>query len=104
MITGTQPNNNNTNELYILTRDTILMHVVEESPRTAELLSEYGLHCIGCYFSEMDTLETGAKIHGMTDGEIEDMITEINEQVELEWHENSKVKMQNAKVQFKIKK
>jgi hybrid cluster-associated redox disulfide protein len=73
--------------LYILTNDTILMRVLEESPRAAELLTEYGLHCLGCYFSELDTVETGARIHGMTDDEITDMITEINEQMEKEWKE-----------------
>ena len=71
--------------LYILTNDTILMHVLEESPRAAELLTEYGLHCLGCYFSELDTVETGARIHGMTEDEITDMITEINQQLEQEW-------------------
>jgi hybrid cluster-associated redox disulfide protein len=75
----------NKNNSYILDKDTILMNVVLESQRTAELLTEYGLHCIGCSFNEMDTVETGARVHGMTDQEIEDMIKEINEQLKKEF-------------------
>jgi hybrid cluster-associated redox disulfide protein len=80
------------NSPYILTKDSNLFTVGQESPRTAELLSEYGLHCISCFFSEYDTLETGAQIHGMNKSEINDMILEINNQLEKEWKENHKSK------------
>lgn len=52
--------------------------VALESPRTAELLNEYGLHCMNCLFNRFDTVETGAKLHGMTEAQIQEMIKEIN--------------------------
>ena len=77
-------NNNltNSNAPYVLTKTDLLLNVAQESPRTAELLTEYGLHCLTCFFNEFDTLEMGAQVHGMTQQEVEDMITEINTQLE----------------------
>ena len=54
------------------------------SPRAAELLSEYGLHCMNCMFNQYDTLKAGARLHGMTDEEIQIMIDEINVQLQKE--------------------
>ena len=72
---------------FVLSKGTILSEVVEQSPRTAELLSEYGLHCVNCFASSFDTLETGAQVHGMGDDEMEQMIDEINAQLAKEEHE-----------------
>lgn len=72
---------------FVLSKATILSEVVELSPRTAELLSEYGLHCVNCFASTFDTLETGAQVHGMSNGELEQMIDEINAQLAKEEHE-----------------
>lgn len=72
---------------YVLTKDTILSKIVSESPRTAELLSEYGLHCVNCFASTFDTLETGAQVHGMSNDEMEQMIDEINVQLSKEEYE-----------------
>lgn len=58
---------------------------MEECPRAAELLEEYGIHCVGCFFSENDTLETGGAMHNMSDEEVDEMIEEINGELEKEW-------------------
>lgn len=74
---------------YVLTKNTILSEIVGESPRTAGLLSEYGLHCVNCFASTFDTLETGAQVHGMSDDEMEQMIDEINIQLAKEEYEKN---------------
>lgn len=66
---------------FVLSKATILSEVVEQSPRTAELLSEYGLHCVNCFASTFDTLETGAQVHGISNDELEQLIDEINAQL-----------------------
>jgi hybrid cluster-associated redox disulfide protein len=78
------------NHAYVLTKFDLLLNVVQESPRAAQLLTEYGLHCLTCFFNEFDTLEMGAKVHGMTDKEVDDMINEINTQLEKEFKEQNK--------------
>lgn len=69
---------------YILTKYTVLADLAIDSPKAAELLSEYGLNCINCFANTFDTLETGAKVHNMTDEEIDTMIAEINKELEKE--------------------
>ena len=77
----------NSDAPYVITRFDALKIILEESPRAAELLSEYGLHCVNCFANEYDSLETGASMHNMTDEEMQDMIDEINTQLEKEWRE-----------------
>ena len=86
----TANNLTNYNAAYVLTKSDLLLNVSQESPRAAELLAEYGLHCLTCFFNEFDTLEMGAQVHGMTQEEVADMITEINAQLEKEFIEQNK--------------
>lgn len=73
---------------YILRKDTLLGEVAIESPKAAELLAEYGLHCISCFANSFDTLEMGAKVHGMDDDEVDDMIAEINKELKRGYEES----------------
>lgn len=61
------------------TKDTNLAELVQKYPDTAETLLDYGLHCVGCFANAFDTIEMGAKVHGMSDEEIQEMIDRINE-------------------------
>lgn len=79
---------------YVITKFDKVAVFTQECPRAAELLGEYGIHCVGCFFSENDTLETGARMHNMTDEEMDEMINEINGQLEKEWREENKKEIQ----------
>ncbi len=74
-----------TDEPFVLTKEKLLGEVAIESPEAAMLLGEYGLHCISCFASSFDTLEIGAKVHGMSDEEVDDMIAEINQELKETW-------------------
>jgi hybrid cluster-associated redox disulfide protein len=63
-------------------RDTNLAKVIYKYPDVAEILTDYGLHCVGCFLNAFDTLEAGAKVHGLSDENIEEMIKRINEVIE----------------------
>jgi hybrid cluster-associated redox disulfide protein len=56
--------------------------VVNEYPDIIPLLMGYGLHCVGCHYSDVDTLESGAKLHGISDEDVEMMINDCNELLE----------------------
>ena len=56
-----------------------LADVVFRHPEVAEVLLDYGLHCVGCAFSSADTLEQGAKLHGLSDEDITEMVERANE-------------------------
>jgi len=62
-----------------ITSKTPINQLIKEYPETVEILMEYGLQCINCHFSEFDTLEDGAKIHGLSDEDIKMIIKDVNE-------------------------
>lgn len=68
--------------LLKVTKDANISEVVWKYPVAAEIMLDYGLHCVGCVASDFDTIEMGAKLHGMEDDEIDEMVARINEAVE----------------------
>jgi hybrid cluster-associated redox disulfide protein len=62
-----------------VTKDMNLGELVAKYPEAAEVILDYGLHCVGCFASSFDTIEAGAKVHGLNDEEIEEMVDRINE-------------------------
>ena len=64
-----------------ITKDTLIGEIVKLSPDTAEIMFDYGLHCIGCCGSAMESLEDGAKMHGLSDEKIAEMVKKINDTI-----------------------
>lgn len=63
-------------------RDMNLAEVIFKYPQLAEVLLDFGLHCVGCMANSFDTIEMGAKVHGMSDQEIEEMVARLNEVID----------------------
>lgn len=61
-----------------ITRDMTLGDIISRYPETAEVMMKKGLHCVGCHVAAFETLEQGAKAHGMSDKDIESMLKEMN--------------------------
>ncbi len=53
--------------------------ILAAHPAAAAVVSRYGLHCSGCHANVLDTLEVGARGHGLGDVEIKAMVWEINQ-------------------------
>lgn len=62
-----------------ITKDFNLAELVYKYPETEEILLDYGLHCAGCIANTFDSVEAGAKVHGIPDEEIDEMLERINE-------------------------
>ena len=62
-----------------ITKDWKIGEIVGKYPEAAEILVAHGLHCVGCGVAHWETLEQGAKAHGMSDEEIDQIIREVNE-------------------------
>lgn len=67
------------NDEAVITRDMILGEIVADFPDTALVMMEYGLHCVGCFANAFDTVESGARIHGLSEEEINQMVSDMNE-------------------------
>lgn len=63
---------------YLVTGDMIIGDIVAAFPQAVPVMLGYGLHCVGCHAQAFDTVEDGARGHGMPDEEIKQMIDEIN--------------------------
>ena len=62
-----------------ITKNTNLGELSRNYPEIAELLQkDYGLHCVGCFANVHDTLETGLRLHGYQEADINAVIEEIN--------------------------
>lgn len=48
-----------------ITKNMSIASVIKKYPQTLEVFFEYGLHCVGCVAAEFDTIESGAKVHGI---------------------------------------
>ena len=62
-----------------INKDSNLGEVIFKYPETAEIFTDYGLHCVGCFASSFDTIEMGAQIHQLSDDEIQEMVARANE-------------------------
>lgn len=49
----------------VITKDMVLGDVIRLKPRTLGTLMGFGLACIGCPASQMETIEEAAMIHGI---------------------------------------
>ena len=61
-----------------ITKEIPINDLINNHPDVIPVLMGYGLHCVGCSFASHDTLETGAKMHGMNEEEVEMMIKDVN--------------------------
>ncbi|MFT4313105.1 MAG: iron-sulfur cluster assembly accessory protein [Candidatus Woesearchaeota archaeon] len=75
-----------------ITRDMTVGDIVEKYPQVAEIFMEYGLHCVGCHVAAWETIEEGARGHGMDEEEIELMIQDANELVESTYQKDAEKK------------
>ena len=62
----------------MITKKTTLLEA-SKNKKAVKVLAEHGLHCVGCPFALMETIEQGAKAHGMSDEKIKKILKEINE-------------------------
>ena len=61
-----------------ITKDMSFAEIIEKFPEAIEILLGSGMHCIGCPMAMQETLEAGARAHGI---DIEDLIKKINERI-----------------------
>mgnify|MGYP000189341822 FL=1 len=60
----------------IFTKDSTIGDVVEYNEDLADILMGFGMHCLGCPMSQMETLEEAAQAH---DIDLELMLEKLNE-------------------------
>jgi hybrid cluster-associated redox disulfide protein len=59
--------------------ESLLGDVIRRYPEAGRIMREYGLHCAGCFFRAQETIEAGARVHGLGEDEIEEMVGRVNQ-------------------------
>lgn len=67
-----------------ITKDMNIGEAVQNHPETAAVFMENGMHCIGCMAGQFESIEQGAKAHGMSSEEIDKMIEKANDIIDSE--------------------
>ena len=64
-----------------ISRSMNIQELANAHPEAVMVMAERGLHCFGCHGAAFDTVEAGAKGHGMSDEDIEKMVDDMNQVV-----------------------
>lgn len=62
-------------EIAIFTKDMSMMEALQADPRARDVFAAHGMGCIGCMGVSMETIEDGARMHGI-DPQV--VLTELN--------------------------
>ena len=58
-----------------ITKTMTIEQVLKINPNFAEILTSYGMHCFGCPFSRMETLEQASEVHGF---DVDELLEKLN--------------------------
>ncbi|NLN15498.1 MAG: DUF1858 domain-containing protein [Tissierellia bacterium] len=48
-----------------ITKDMLIGEIIRKKPEAVEILMSFGMGCVGCPSSQMETLEQAAMVHGL---------------------------------------
>ena len=71
-----------------VTKDTIIGECINKYPETMEILLNAGVHCVGCFAANMETIEMGLKGHGMPDEQVNKILKDLNKAAEASEEKN----------------
>ncbi|MBU5592345.1 DUF1858 domain-containing protein [Clostridium sp. MSJ-4] len=58
-----------------ISKDMTIGEIVRQYPETIEVLMSFGMGCVGCPASQMETLEEAAMVHGF---DVEELLNALN--------------------------
>lgn len=61
--------------MYTITRDSLLMEVLENAPQTAPFFNAIGMHCLSCVLATDETIEQACAAHGF---DVDDFVMQVN--------------------------
>ena len=63
--------------MNMITKEMTIGEVLLIDRDTAPIMMEYGMHCMGCPFSQRESLEMGCAAHGTNADELVDKLNEF---------------------------
>ncbi len=62
-----------------ITKDMLISEILRERSDAAQILMRFGMGCVGCPSSQMESLEQAAMVHGL---DLERVLAALNEGLE----------------------
>lgn len=62
-----------------VTKDMSIGNILDIDRRTAPIFMEFGMHCLGCPMSTMESIEAACVTHGV---DVDELIEKLNEFLE----------------------
>ena len=62
-----------------ITKDMTIQQIVGDNPDTVRVFFKHGLMCVGCAAARFESLEQGAKAHGI---DVDALVADLNAHVE----------------------
>ena len=59
----------------VISKDMVIVDIVNANPENKNILMECGMHCIGCPSAQMETLAEACAVHGLN---VEDLLAKLN--------------------------
>ncbi len=59
----------------MITKEKTIKEVLDIDRTTAPIMMAYGMHCMGCPFSQMESLEMGCAAHG---SDVNELVEKLN--------------------------
>lgn len=56
----------------------LINDVVQKFPESIGVFMKYGLHCVGCQVSKIESIQQGAAGHGIVGEDLEKMVKDLN--------------------------
>lgn len=61
--------------MHTITKEMTIKEVLDIDRSTAPIMMAYGMHCMGCPFSQMESLEMGCAAHGSN---VDELVEKLN--------------------------
>jgi len=63
-------------DIYMITKNIIMGQLIKQEPKAYEILTGFGMHCLGCPSSQMESLEDACMVHGI---DVDKVLEKLNE-------------------------
>ena len=60
-----------------ITKDMLIIDIIAAHPDAADVLIEFGMHCVSCMAAAGETLEQACDVHGISADEVVDALNAL---------------------------
>lgn len=60
-----------------ITKDMTIGELLRSNPKSAQILMNFGMGCVGCPSAQMETLEEASQVHGMNVNELVEALEKL---------------------------